>query len=95
MADAKLSKKELAFEEAKTRGNAAVSVGNWGTAVEAYTEAIRAAPSIYFELEGPGAAVLSNRSLAHLKCGLFDKALQVCAPPPHPPRLPILRGRQS
>ena len=74
----KLSKKEQAFTDAKVRGNDAVSAGRWASAVEAYTEALRAGPSNYFEAEGPAAAVLSNRSLAHLKCHLFDKALQVC-----------------
>lgn len=76
----KLSKKELAFADAKARGNDAVSAGNWVGAIEAYTEALRAAPSTYMEQEGPGAAVLSNRSMAHLKCSLFDKALQVLTP---------------
>ena len=73
----KLSKKETAFLESKARGNDAVSAGQWAAAIEAYTEAIKSGPSTYFELNGPGAAVLSNRSLAYLKCGNFDKALQV------------------
>jgi hypothetical protein len=72
----KLSKKEKAFYEAKAVGNEHVAAGRWGAAVEAYNEAIRAAPSSYFVVNGPSAAVLSNRSMAHLKCGLFDQALQ-------------------
>lgn len=72
----KLSKKEQAFADAKGRGNAAVSAGDWVAAIECYTEALKAAPSTYLEPEGPAAAVLSNRSLAHLKCGFFEKALQ-------------------
>ena len=76
MAESKPSKKEAAFGDAKGRGNAAVQAADWWLAVECYTEALKAAPSTHFEPEGPAAAVLSNRSLAHLKCGLFEKALQ-------------------
>ena len=72
----KLSKKEQAFADAKGRGNAAVSAGDYVAAIESYTEALKAAPATYFDPEGPAAAVLSNRSFAHLNCGFFEKALQ-------------------
>ena len=75
MSDEKLSKKEQAFLDAKALGNDAVAAGRWADAAEAYTAALRAGPSTYWVVDGPAAAVLSNRSLAHLKCGLFDKAL--------------------
>jgi hypothetical protein len=80
----KLSKKEQAFQDAKARGNDAMTAGNWAVAVDSYTEALKSGPATYFEVSsGPdppaAAAVLSNRSLAHLKCHLFDKALQVRA----------------
>ena len=55
--------------------NDAVAAGRWADAAEAYTAALRAGPSTYWVVDGPAAAVLSNRSLAHLKCGLFEKAL--------------------
>ena len=75
MGDEKLSKKEQAFLDAKALGNDAVAAGRWADAAEAYTAALRAGPSTYWVVDGPAAAVLSNRSLAHLKCGLFEKAL--------------------
>ena len=50
--EAKLSKKEQAFADAKARGNDAVSAGNWALAVDAYTEALKSGPSTYFEVSG-------------------------------------------
>ncbi len=47
----------------------------WSAAAGFYTEAIGAAPSHYFQKDGHAAAVLSNRSFAYLKLGLFEKAL--------------------
>jgi tetratricopeptide (TPR) repeat protein len=47
----------------------------WAAAAKFYTEAIAAAPSHYFQADGQAAAVLSNRSFAYLKLGLFEKSL--------------------
>mmetsp|Transcript_8393 Transcript_8393/g.28179 ORF Transcript_8393/g.28179 Transcript_8393/m.28179 type:complete len:269 (-) Transcript_8393:887-1693(-) len=75
MSDA-LSKKEQLFLEHKQQGNEAVKALEWHLAIKQYTEALRNAPSHYFQPEGQAALVLSNRSMANLKAGYLDKAME-------------------
>eukprot|EP00288_Rhodomonas_lens_P016826 CAMPEP_0177709366 /NCGR_PEP_ID=MMETSP0484_2-20121128/10765_1 /TAXON_ID=354590 /ORGANISM="Rhodomonas lens, Strain RHODO" /LENGTH=246 /DNA_ID=CAMNT_0019220979 /DNA_START=30 /DNA_END=767 /DNA_ORIENTATION=- len=72
----KLSKKEEAFMDAKQKGNDAISKQEWDRAAMFYTEALKSAPSHYFQAEGQAAACYSNRSFALLKGGQFQKALE-------------------
>lgn len=54
--------------EWKTKGNAALSAGNFKEAIECYTKAI--------ELDGSQHVFFSNRSAAYLSCDEADKALE-------------------
>uniref|UniRef100_A0A7S0H7T3 Uncharacterized protein n=1 Tax=Hanusia phi TaxID=3032 RepID=A0A7S0H7T3_9CRYP len=71
-----LSKKEQLFFEYKQKGNDAVKSLDWQNAIRHYTEALHNAPSHYYQPEGQAALVLSNRSMANLKAGSLDKAME-------------------